>query len=292
MVTETDEKALATTGWVMPPATVKQRMAEIAQYKAVMLEGEDFGTIPGTPKPTLYQPGADTLCQAADLSTGKPEFIEKVEDWTTPFFYYLVSLAVMNAEGRVLAVGVGSCNSRESKYASRWVPYFTLSDEEKQRCAAEGWEKQTRKAKKTGKDYQAVSKPSDDIYDQVNTLQKMAVKRAYVSAVLRATGATRVFTQDIEDMSNVVDGEVRELPADAPAPKRSATDQKADPDADPNKARHDLKQMLDAKYPDEQERVQWMEENAPKGVRGTNVMIGDMSDAEVDAALAALGNAD
>ncbi|KKL15827.1 hypothetical protein LCGC14_2501710 [marine sediment metagenome] len=288
MVSDVDDKALATTGWVMRPATVQQRMSEIAQYKAVMMEGEDFGTIPGTQKPTLYQPGADTLCQAADLATGKPEFIEKVEDWTTPFFYYLVSLAVMNADGRVLAVGVGSCNSKESKYASRWVPFFTLDEEDKARSKAEAWKTETRTSKK-GKDYLAVFAPSSDIYDQVNTLQKMAVKRAYISAVLRATGATRVFTQDIEDMSNVVDGEVREVQQPAP---RSAPDQKAAGNGDPNKARHDLKTTLDAKYPDEQERWQWMEQNAPTGTRGTNVAIGDMSDAEVDEALAALGNAD
>lgn len=36
--------------------------------------------------------------------------------------------------------------------------------------------------------------------DAVNTLQKMAQKRAYVGAVIIATGASDFFTQDVEDM--------------------------------------------------------------------------------------------
>lgn len=105
--------------------------------------------------------------------------------------------------------------------------------------------------------------------------------------------------------AEAVEGEVVP-PTPKPAPKPRATRKPAaskvdasneqqaplSGDGDSNKARHDLKTTLDAKFPDEQERVQWMEENAPKGVRGTNVAIGDMSDDEVDAALAVLGNAD
>src|SRR5690606_32465156 len=37
-------------------------------------------------------------------------------------------------------------------------------------------------------------------YEQVNTLKKMAIKRALVGAALQATGASGLFTQDVEDM--------------------------------------------------------------------------------------------
>src|SRR5205085_7043391 len=39
-----------------------------------------------------------------------------------------------------------------------------------------------------------------DIADQVNTIQKMAQKRALVGAVLLAVNASEFFTQDIEDI--------------------------------------------------------------------------------------------
>ena len=42
----------------MPTLTVKQfteREKMLAELKAMLVEGTDYGTIPGTPKPTLYQ---------------------------------------------------------------------------------------------------------------------------------------------------------------------------------------------------------------------------------------------
>jgi len=40
-----------------------------------------------------------------------------------------------------------------------------------------------------------------EIFDQVNTLQKMAQKRALIGAVLLATSASEFFTQDVGDDS-------------------------------------------------------------------------------------------
>lgn len=42
-----------------------------------------------------------------------------------------------------------------------------------------------------------------DFFSQINTVTKMAKKRAYVDALLTATGSSGIFTQDMEDISNV-----------------------------------------------------------------------------------------
>jgi len=42
------------------------------------------------------------------------------------------------------------------------------------------------------------------IFDVRNTVQKMAEKRAFVSAVLMATGASDIFAQDLEDLPELV----------------------------------------------------------------------------------------
>lgn len=42
-----------------------------------------------------------------------------------------------------------------------------------------------------------------DFFSQINTVLKMCKKRAYVDAVLTATGASSIFTQDMEDIGNV-----------------------------------------------------------------------------------------
>ncbi len=39
-----------------------------------------------------------------------------------------------------------------------------------------------------------------DFFSQINTVLKMAKKRAYVDAILTATGASGIFTQDMEDI--------------------------------------------------------------------------------------------
>lgn len=42
--------------------------------------------------------------------------------------------------------------------------------------------------------------PNEDIFSQVNTIQKMAEKRALVAATLLAVNASEFFTQDVEDL--------------------------------------------------------------------------------------------
>jgi hypothetical protein len=48
---------------------------------------------------------------------------------------------------------------------------------------------------------QAGRAPNQDIYDQVNTIQKIAQKRSLIGATLLGVNASEFFTQDIEDMA-------------------------------------------------------------------------------------------
>lgn len=72
---------------------------------------------------------------------------------------------------------------------------------------SDGRAKLIDKATKTGKllpayemDATSYQIPNPDIPDLVNTIQKMAQKRAIVGSVLIATNASGFFTQDVEDM--------------------------------------------------------------------------------------------
>lgn len=53
--------------------------------------------------------------------------------------------------------------------------------------------------------------PNENIFDQVNTLMKMAQKRSFVGAILLATGASEFFTQDLEDLSQHLGTEERTI---------------------------------------------------------------------------------
>ena len=110
--------------------------------------------------------------------------------------------------------------------------------DEWQEAIETGRAKKIHKSTKTGKvldayemDTTAYQIPNPDIPDLVNTIQKMAQKRAIVGSVLIATNASGFFTQDVEDMDigftakapaseDVVDGEFSPVPN--PEPKQTA----------------------------------------------------------------------
>lgn len=197
-------------------AALKARHNLLVQAtKEVLVEGLDFGKIPGTgDKPTLLKPGAEKLCYLFGL---RPTFevVEAREDWTGGLFYYRYRCTLHDQSGNVLADGEGSCNSREKKYRYRQServcpkcgkPTIIKGKEE----YGGGWLCYAKKggcgAKFADNAPEITSQPSGLVentepYDLVNTIQKMAQKRALVAAVLVGAGASQFFTQDVEDMS-------------------------------------------------------------------------------------------
>lgn len=133
----------------------------------VLKKGTDYDVIPGTPKPSLLKSGAENLLRFCGLGH-RVEKVSSMEDWENGFFYFeykvIVHKSFPDGTTHVLSECIGSANSREPKYYK----------------------------KRDG----SLRNP----YEQVNTLQKMAIKRALVGATLQATGASGLFTQDIEDM--------------------------------------------------------------------------------------------
>jgi hypothetical protein len=75
---------------------------------------------------------------------------------------------------------------------------------------------------KTGGHWTAYRLDNEDIYSQVNTILKMAKKRALVDAALSAGRLSDVFTQDIEDMPDIVESEPKQ-PTTQPKAKSMST---------------------------------------------------------------------
>lgn len=166
--------------------------------KANMVDGHDYGTIPGTQKPTLLKPGAEKIAKLLGLAD-QYEILDKAEDWQAPFFRYLIKCQLIYIKtGTVISEGLGECNSYESKYRWRWV----WPDE-----VPASVDKQTLQKKsgtsKYGKPYTQYRIENDDIFSQVNTILKMSKKRALVDAALSAGRLSDVFTQDLEDIKDV-----------------------------------------------------------------------------------------
>ena len=183
------------------PEVVRKKLESIRLFQEIvrkeLIEGQDYGTIPGTPKPTFLKPGAEKiikLLNLADVITVE----DKIEDWKEGFFYYRVKCELISLmTGQVVATGVGSCNSKEDKYAYRWTPEFYLTPIQKEGITAASVFKTRRGQQGEFKIYRF---PNEEIFTQVNTLLKMASKRAKVDAALSVGRLSNVFTQDIEDM--------------------------------------------------------------------------------------------
>lgn len=141
----------------------------------------DFGIIPGTPKPSLYKPGAEKLNRLFGLGA-KFTCVEKEVDRRDNFASYTYKCEIYHLKsGRVIAECEALCNSQEKKYKERSV-----------------WKKEN------GKSYK-VTEPTP-IADIQNTLMKMSQKRAMVGATILACGASDFFTQDLEDMDDESSG--------------------------------------------------------------------------------------
>lgn len=195
-----------------------QRYQDMKDFvSGILKENVDYGKIPGTSKDTLLKPGAEKLSAFFGLSA-EFQIIEMAEDWTgenhggEPFFNYWYKCRVTR-NGKIIAEGEGSCNSFEKKYRYRSanIKCPTCNNETVIKGKAEyggGWLCWTKNggcgAKFKAGDTSIEDQPrgqikNPDIADIVNTLQKMAQKRAYIAAVLLATNASEYFTQDIED---------------------------------------------------------------------------------------------
>lgn len=176
---------------------ISTTMNKIAQMQAVvqktLKQGHDFGEVPGTSKPTLLKPGGEKICMLFGLNP-EYEFLKSTEDYDKEFFSYNIRCTLFR-NGQPVAQGVGSCNSKEKKY--RFINVDTIPDS--YMGASESF------VDKYGRTKYKINNP--DICSLVNTILKMAKKRAFIDAVLQVASLSEVFTQDLEDMGDLIQQE-------------------------------------------------------------------------------------
>ena len=181
---------------------------------SVMKEGTHFGKIPGAgDKPTLFKAGAEKLASTFRLAV--EPIVEELSHGDEFRVRVIARITEMGTE-RFLGSGVGEASSNESKYMWRAV----VCDEE--------WDQTPEMLRrlKWNKGYQ--NKPAwsqkqvrMNVADVANTVLKMAKKRAMVDGILTVTGASDIFTQDIEELPKEF-LEQRQTPASVtPAPSRA-----------------------------------------------------------------------
>jgi hypothetical protein len=219
--------------------TIQQAMS------AVMKDGDHFGVIPGTQKPTLLKPGAEKLCLLFRLAPR----IRTEKIWHADGHLDVAAYATLvhAPTGVVWAQDVeGFCSSRESKYryrsAKRACPSCGASAIRKQKAEKGGgwicvgndmggcWAKFAPDDPRLSAPGGKIENP--DVADVYNTIVKMATKRALVAAVLVTTAASDIFTQDLEDFAVVEAKPEPVVEEEKPTRRRSTPKRDDDPVAE------------------------------------------------------------
>lgn len=178
-------------------ADLKAKLGLVQKFfKEVMVEGQDYGVIPGTDKPSLLKAGAEKLCELYGFAPVVKN-IEEEKDRETGFYRARVTVALIHRRtGTVVAEGVGEANTMEARYRYRWVPESKLPEGVDKSALYSEW----RQDRKTKKYYKLYRLDNQDPWTLWNTVLKMAKKRALIDATLSATRSSGIFTQDAEDL--------------------------------------------------------------------------------------------
>jgi hypothetical protein len=175
--------------------------------------GVHYGpSFPGDKKKNLLKPGADALCVAFKLV---PSFEIQLTHLDDGHREYLSKCKLTTRDGVLVATGIGSCSTMESRYRYR------TQNKRCPACGSEtiikgkqeyggGWICFQKKggcgAKFTDGDVTITGQPTGqienpDLADVWNTCAKIAEKRSATDATIRATGCSDEFTQDAEDFA-------------------------------------------------------------------------------------------
>lgn len=244
-----------------PPRTAKDIREQVNLIqdvmREVMQEGQHYGVIPGTErtdthgkdisKKTLLKPGAEKLCLTFRLA---PSYT--VQETSDGQHLSITSTCTLTSipTGRVWGSGMGSCSTKEKKYAYsqavRTCPACRKAAIIKGKADYGGGWLCFKKKDGCGAKYPdgdpaiesqpAGRVPNEYLADAYNTVLKIANKRSLVAAVLNVTAASDIFTQDIGDPEEgTVEGEIISA-STGPAPTTStgSSGQSPPPVADEN----------------------------------------------------------
>jgi len=225
-----DNKIVVVVPTAVEPARSREQVGTLIERikelkDALMIEGVHYGSPhPGADKPALLKPGAELLCAYFGLSP-RVEIIyaERVLQGPEPYVYYEVKCKltiVANGEEAIVGEGFGSATSLESKHR------FRTAERVCPECGAPaiirgkpefggGWVCWRNVggcgAKFAADDPRIIGQPTGKVRneqapDTFNAVLKAAKKRAIIDAVLGATGASFLFTQDEDVLDALFDG--------------------------------------------------------------------------------------
>jgi hypothetical protein len=221
----------------MTPATVVSQVQLIQHVmEKVMKQDEHYGIIPGCgKKPSLLKAGAEKLSLTFRLA---PSYEVTQKDLPNGHREYYVKCTLTHIPtDKIFGQGVGACSTMEGKYRFRTgeveftgkeVPKEYWTNRDINLIGGKGFSTKKNDKGKWEIVIAGEKVEHDNPADYYNTVLKMAKKRAHVDAVLTATAASDIFTQDVEDMPEVIT-----VKTETPQPKTIKDDVPLEPSNPP-----------------------------------------------------------
>lgn len=181
------------------PDYVKKQIEKIRllqkTIQEVLVEDVDYGKIPGCgDKPTLFKSGAEKVLITFSLQSTY-DIVQCTENFEGKGFFSYTVKSYIWANGVKITEGLGHCNSKESKFAYKWVTAKKLPPELDPELLP-----RREKEGQYGKYFEY--RIEEDANSKANTILKMAKKRAQVDAVLTVANLSELFTQDFDDLTD------------------------------------------------------------------------------------------
>ena len=203
--------------------------------RCVMIDKVHYGVIPGCgDRKVLLKGGADVLRLAYGLT---PKIEKTVTDLPGGHREVSAECSLFSSSHICVGQGFGSCSTMETKYRYRTGPstptgkpvpkeYWDLrkSDPGRAKAILGGDGYSTKKIDNRWEIVQVGERVENpDPADCYNTVLKMAVKRAYVAAVITATSTSDILDQDLEEEFPDIAQPVQEMEPPAPPAVPMAT---------------------------------------------------------------------
>ena len=176
------------------PATIQETVQTIALLQGMvrdtLLRDIDYGRIPGTPQDSLWDPGASMIISSFNCYCGQRRIL-RLEDTDGKIAICLEVPVISRKLQQEVGTGIGGASTLETKYKYRWVPNPKEWGYDETAITTF----KTKKGRDNGRETMLYRIPNPEHSDLLNTIIKMASKRAEVDAAEALPGVSSVLRQ-------------------------------------------------------------------------------------------------
>ncbi|MCX6164310.1 MAG: hypothetical protein NTU73_05525 [Ignavibacteriae bacterium] len=181
---------------MLPIEEMKKWYEKMTEFgKEILKLNIDYGLLEGSDKPALLKPGAEKIKKAFGLQVERMDCVREIFNIDKNYMDYTYKCVITSKNGLRLGICDGNANSKENKFRYIFKPSEKVpvkKDLDRMKIEGKGkWKKISDKWVW----FERGENP--DVLSLKNSIQKIAQKRAFVGAILMATGASEFFTQDI-----------------------------------------------------------------------------------------------